>query len=214
MPYQEREGESKLNPGKDGLRFLRVILGTAFLYRPDRPLALLGGACLAAACALMVMPALYYLEHGAVLEWMIYRFIVSHLAGLAGFTLLSASYLTGRMTEIALRAKPRSAVTLLHRLMSHSFFWAIPFLLMLAGGMLVLPSFASLVQSGATYEHWSRFIAMSLLFSVAIILIVTRACDYVLDLLQDRLAYLELRRRAPETQPSEIGPDQTLVFVP
>ena len=37
MPYHEREGESKLSVGKDGLRFLRVILGAGFLYRPSRP---------------------------------------------------------------------------------------------------------------------------------------------------------------------------------
>lgn len=213
MPYKEREGESKLNPGKDGLRFLRVILEAAFLYRPDRPLALLGAACLAAACALMFMPTAYYLGHSAVLEWMIYRFIVGHLAILAGFILISASYLTGRMAEIALRAKPKSAVAYLHRLMSHPFFWTIPFLLMLTGGVLVLPSFTSLIRTGATYEHWSRFIAMSLLFSIAIILVVTRACDYVLDLLQDRLAYLESRRETAETTPSAIGPDEALLLV-
>src|SRR5579872_1936479 len=38
MPYREREGESKLRVGKDGLRFLKVILQSAFLYRPSRPL--------------------------------------------------------------------------------------------------------------------------------------------------------------------------------
>jgi hypothetical protein len=42
MPYHERAGESKLRVGKDGLRFLRVILGTAFLYRPSRPLNIAG----------------------------------------------------------------------------------------------------------------------------------------------------------------------------
>ena len=213
MPYKEREGESKLNPGRDGLRFLRVILEAAFLYRPDRPLALLGAACLASACALMAMPTAYYLGHGAVLEWMIYRFIVGHLAVLAGFVLLSASYLTGRMAEIALRAKPKSAISWLHRLMSHSFFWTVPFTLMFAGGLLVLPSFTSLIRTGATYEHWSRFIAMSLLFSTAIVVVVTQACDYVLDLLQERVAYLESRRVATEAAPSTIGPDGDLALV-
>ena len=36
MPYHEREGESKLRAGKDGLRFLKVILKTAVLFRPVR----------------------------------------------------------------------------------------------------------------------------------------------------------------------------------
>jgi glycosyltransferase involved in cell wall biosynthesis len=36
MPYDERVGESKLKAGKDGVQFLRVIIGTAFIYRPFR----------------------------------------------------------------------------------------------------------------------------------------------------------------------------------
>lgn len=36
MPYHERTGQSKLKVGKDGLRFLRIILETAALYRPVR----------------------------------------------------------------------------------------------------------------------------------------------------------------------------------
>ena len=56
-----------------------------------------------------------------------------------------------------------------------------------------MPSFLQLVRTGATYEHWSRFIAMSLCFSVAIILVTTRACDYILGLLEDRLDYLHVR---------------------
>lgn len=51
MPYHERVGESKLNAGKDGMRFLQIILKTALRYRPMRVsvlagtgLALLGSA--------------------------------------------------------------------------------------------------------------------------------------------------------------------------
>jgi fucose permease len=69
---------------------------------------------------------------------------------------------------------------------------------MFFGGLLVLPSFLELVRTGATYEHWSRFIAMSFLFSLAIILLTTRACDYILDLLESRLEFL--RRRTLERQ--------------
>ncbi len=40
MPYHERVGRSKLNVGKDGLRFLKIILETAAKYRPGRLAAL------------------------------------------------------------------------------------------------------------------------------------------------------------------------------
>ena len=66
---------------------------------------------------------------------------------------------------------------------------------MVAGGLLVLPSFFQLVRTGATYEHWSRFIAMSFLFSVAIILVTTRICDHILNLLGDRLDFLRTRKQ-------------------
>jgi hypothetical protein len=55
---------------------------------------------------------------------------------------------------------------------------------------LVAPSFVELVRTGATYEHWSRFIAASVLVSVSIILIVTRVLDYTIDLLEARMAFV------------------------
>src|SRR5438128_108236 len=77
MPYHEREGDSKLRVGKDGLRFLKVILEAALLYRPARPMAMLGLLWLGLAVVLMVFPTAYYVTHRSVQEWMIYRFVVS-----------------------------------------------------------------------------------------------------------------------------------------
>ena len=187
MPYHERQGESKLRVGKDGLRFLRVILEAAFLYRPARPLGILGLLSLAAAIGLMILPTAYYLRNHAVAEWMIYRFVVSHLAGASAGLLLSASYLTSRMVRITLSGSRRRPV---EKLFSSPWFWCAPLLLVVAGGLLVLPSFLELVRTGATYEHWSRFIAMTFLFAVALILAVTRAMDYVLTLIEQQLCYL------------------------
>jgi hypothetical protein len=192
MPYEERTGRSKLRVGKDGLRFLKVILEGAFLYRPARPLALAGGLCLAAAMALMAMPIGYYLNHHAVTEWMIYRFVVSHLVGISAALLLCASYLTDRIVQIALSNDSNHEVkrTAIGRLFDSGWFWAVPFALTGIGVALVIPSFLELVRTGATYEHWSRFIAMSFFCSLALILVVTRAIDYVLQLVAERLAYL------------------------
>ena len=197
MPYQERTGRSKLRVGKDGLRFLKVILEAAFLYRPSRPLALLGGLCMILAAGLMSMPTMYYLSHGAITEWMIYRFVVSHLIGTSAGLLFCASYLTNRMVRIALsdessnsEARGDRSRKLAERLFRGPWFWLVPVLLSSAGVALVIPSFIELVRTGATYEHWSRFIAMSFLCSLALILVVTRVIDYVLELVAERLAYL------------------------
>jgi len=193
MPYREREGQSKLRVVKDGLRFLRVIGEAAFLYRPSRPLGILGALFLLVAIALMAMPTAYYLAHRSVTEWMIYRFVVSHLVGTSACLLFCASYTTNRMVKISLsmRSSSQSLSDRLERFFASSWFWAVPVGLAGAGVALVIPSFLELVRTGATYEHWSRFIAMSFLCSVALTLVVTRGVDYVLNLLSARLQYLE-----------------------
>lgn len=42
ISYEERVGESKLRPLRDGLRFLRSIMETVLSYNPMRPLGILG----------------------------------------------------------------------------------------------------------------------------------------------------------------------------
>ena len=195
MSYEEREGKSKLRVGKDGLRFLKSILDMAFLYEPWRPLGVAAALSLAVAASLMVTPTIHYVRHRSLEEWMIYRFIVSHLAGTNAVLMLSAAYITGRIARIALFRKPRANV--LERLLGRPSFGLIPLGLMIAGGLLVLPSFLQLVRTGSIYEHWSRFIAMSFLFSAALILLTTWAMNYVLELLSDQLRYLRSLRQTP-----------------
>jgi glycosyltransferase involved in cell wall biosynthesis len=195
MPYHERSGESKLSVAKDGLRFLKVILEAAFLYRPSRPLGLLAVVLAVFAAALMWSPALYYFRNRSVAEWMIYRFLVSELAGIAACLCLSASYLTSRMTSIALSEESGGGERRWSaRLFQAQWFWAAPIGFCLVGGALVLASLLDLLATGMTYEHWSRYVAMSFCFAVAIILSVTRVIDYVLNLVDSRLEYLKVQR--------------------
>jgi glycosyltransferase involved in cell wall biosynthesis len=201
MPYEERVGASKLSVFKDGLRFLRVILQTAFLYRPSRPLNLVGAALFLTGALLMCPPALFYLQHRSVLEWMIYRFLVSSLAGTTGCLCFCGSLLASRITRIALgeevgRRRPSRVETFFRS----NWFWSVPGALALTGGGLVLGSFLQLLATGKTYEHWSRFIVMSFSFSLAVILLLTRAIDLLLDLVEDRVRY---RRQAILAQPVE-----------
>jgi hypothetical protein len=191
MPYHERQGASKLRIFKDGVRFLRVILEAALLYRPSRLLVLLGIACFALAVGLMTTPVLYYLQNRAVAEWMIYRFVVSSLAGTTACLLFCTSYLSTRILGITLRVKPedRKSQRPLAAFFSSRYFWLAPSVLIITGGALVLPSILERVTTGATYEHWSRYIAMSFFFSTAVILIVERILDYSLHLISERLSY-------------------------
>jgi hypothetical protein len=192
MPYHEREGESKLRIAADGVRFFKTIVNTTLLFRPSRPFGLLGGACLLAAAVLMLSPTLFYLKHGKVLEWMIYRFVVSHLLGFSGCLLLCSGYLCSRLVAISLAVSPprRSLQRFFRLFFSSPLFWATPIALAACGGILVLPSLLDLLATGKTYEHWSRFIAMSFLLSIAFVLVATKIIDHVLDLVSDRLDYL------------------------
>jgi len=190
MPYQERVGESKLRIFKDGLRFLRVIVEAAFLYRPSRPLNSLAVLLTGAAVILMFPPLVYYAQHRQVLEWMIYRFLVSHLLGTSACLCLCASYLSSQMARLALSSEIGNRVrSPLERFFSGGWFWVVVGLLFGFGSSLVLGSFLELLETGSTYEHWSRFIVMTFCFSTAIALLVTRSIDYVFKLLRERVRY-------------------------
>jgi hypothetical protein len=127
---------------------------------------------------------------------MIYRFVVSHLAGTLACLLFSASYLTKKMVKVALPDETQGQVrrNVLEWFFSSRLVWVVVPLLLVAGGLLVLPSFLELVRTGATYEHWSRFIAMSFCWSVAFIIIVTWMVDYTLGLISAQLAFMRTSR--------------------
>jgi glycosyltransferase involved in cell wall biosynthesis len=192
MPYHERSGRSKLHVIKDGLRFLRVIVEAALLYRPSRPFGFIGVVLLGTTFLLMVQPSLYYLGHRRVLEWMIYRFVVMDLATSSGVLLLCASYLLRRISQMALQLPAESLWfhSWMRAFLQRGWLWVAVIVLLAVATFLVTPSFLELVRTGATYEHWSRFIAASLCASVALILLVTRVFDYSLDLIGERLSYL------------------------
>ena len=190
MPYKERIGESKLRVLRDGARFLQVIMETVFLYRPARPLGLAAVTLLLAAIALMLPPLFYYLQHRKVLEWMIYRFLVSDLFGTSACLCFCASYLFGEMSEIALSEEiGNSRKSLSQRFFQGPWLWMVTGLLLLTGGSLVLGSFLQLLETGSTYEHWSRYVVMTFCFSTAITLMLTRGLDRVLRLFRERVRY-------------------------
>jgi glycosyltransferase involved in cell wall biosynthesis len=203
MPYHEREGESKLRLGRDTALFFRVILEAAFLYRPSRPLAVVGLVALAVASTWMMRPIVFYLEHHRVQEWMIYRFLVSHVLGTIAALLLCASYLTAKMVKIARPAGEGSPGNLWTRFLTSRLFWLVPVACFLVGGALVLASFLEVLRTGETYEHWSRFVAMSFFWSIGSIFAVTRVMDYVLNLLAAQLAYeRQVGRRRQDVPPA------------
>lgn len=198
MPYYEREGKSKLNVFRDGLRFLRIILEALFLYRPARPIALLGFVCAVIAMAIMARPVIHYWNTRTVDEWMIYRFIVGHLAATTAFLMFSLAMVSRRVVQITIGAEYGSVEPQgwLDRAFLSSFFWAVPGLLILIGIALVAPSILTTAAGRPLYEHWSRFIAMSFFFLVAIILLSARLITYFLHLVGEQLSYLRSQTKS------------------
>ena len=200
MPYNERSGESKLRVIKDGVRFLRVIVETALLYRPARLLYACGLAAILVALALMAEPTVHYLQRRAVAEWMIYRFVVSHMLATAGALLLCIGFLATRMVGIALSGEAfQQRLGGYRQLLYGAPFWCAIVLLLGVASLLVVRGFVQLATTGNVYEHWSRFIVMSGCLQLVIMLAVTRIADHVLTLLGERLAYLQ---RMPDTRPT------------
>jgi hypothetical protein len=206
IPYHERAGRSKLHVVRDGFRFLRVIAEAALLYRPFRPLALFGIACAVVAIGLIAMPVMYYLHHRSVAEWMIYRFVVSSLMATSACLLLTSAYLVRKIVAIVLSDGTDPPGGRLPRRLNGFLFWSVPTLLLVVGIGLVMPSLIELVRSGSTYEHWSRFIAMSCLASCALILVIARIVDYCLELLAARVAYLRSTAASDDTDVSDQRP--------
>ena len=189
MPYHERVGESKLRVLTDGMRFLRVIMEAAFLYRPSRPMILFGMVCAAIAAAIMASPIFYYIEHKSVQEWMIYRFLVSNLLGTIAILSGCAAYLAKQMTRIAIGKEIGERSSLVDYFFKGWSSWLIPIALIASGSLLVMGSFLDWWTTGHTLEHWSRFIVMTFCFSTAISILLTKGIDVVLSLLRDRVEY-------------------------
>ncbi len=192
MPYHERAGESKLRPIRDGLRFLRVIVQTAMLYCPARPLNLIASALLVLTAIMLIRPAAHYFAHRTIEEWMIYRFLVGELLSTVAVTIGCVGYLGSKAADIALTDDPAA-----HRyhgatgwLFRSKWVWAVPLALVGAGGLFVAEAVGSWTATGQVTLHWSRFVAMMSCLSVAATITVTKVVDYCLNLLADRLAYL------------------------
>jgi glycosyltransferase involved in cell wall biosynthesis len=206
MPYHERAGESKLRVAKDGLRFLRVILQAALLYRPARPLGIAGAVFFLIAAALMLEPSSYYFTHRMVQPWMIYRFLVSDLCGTAACLFFCGSYLSDQIVSVTLSSEVRARdQKWTARFFRSPWFWTVPALFTAIGVALVLSSVIERLRTGGTYEHWSRYVVMTFWVSNALILSVARAIDYCMGMVRSRMHYLsvelplDLRPVEPET---------------
>ncbi len=189
MPYNERVGESKLSVIKDGIRFLRVIMEAAFLYRPSRPMILFGAFCGLLAVLLMASPVLYYIQNRSLEETMIYRILVSNLLATIAVLSMCTAYLAKQMTKVAIGQEIGDTRSLVDIFFAGVGSWIVAVFLLGLGLVLVVNSFFERWTTGHTLEHWSRFVAMTFCLTTGITILLTKGVDKVLTLLRDRVHY-------------------------
>jgi len=188
VPYHEREGESKLRAGKDGIRFLRVILKTAVLFRPYRLLGLAAVPFLAAAVALLALPAIDWVRDG---QWPSGVRGAQAAAGGVLLTavalLLCAGYLAGRIVEVVFQVRNDGwSYGWLRRTIGLRWFWAIPIGLAAAG-------IAAGLVGGLSRGGGRGLFTMVVLGSAAVLAAVTRLLDRFVDVVEQRLRYERAR---------------------
>jgi glycosyltransferase involved in cell wall biosynthesis len=196
ISYKERVGASKLNPFSDGLRFLRSILWTAALYNPLGIFGTIGAVMLALAVIMGIPPTMYYLQHRALQEDMIYRLFAVLILSVAGANVLAFG-LTCRSVIGFLPSRRRPRGEPLRR-------WrgglaGAGMLMVLAGLSLMAPAILEWLRTRQITSHWSYFAAGGTLVLTGLQL----STWFVLIVILSELAEREARthrdmRRAPD----------------
>lgn len=183
MPYDERQGRSKLSVIKDGIRFLRVILSTAFLYIPFRFFAV-PGLFMVMVSFILVSPVFKdYIVTGRVEEWAFYRLFVSVILFLTGLN----SFIFGLVAHnfsCLIRNRDYKSIGSLSRVFNRVMKrFALPAgVLLIGAGVLVnREAFVSYFLYGKIYLHWSRVVFGGLLIMTG----VTAFFYYMLYILLD-----------------------------
>jgi glycosyltransferase involved in cell wall biosynthesis len=160
MPYQERTGASKLRVFGDGVRFLRVIVQTALMYRPFRFLGLFGVLLLLVALALGIYPIGYYLSNRRIEEWMVYRLVTVLAASTCGTSLIAVGLLAQQTVSLVHADFARAT-----RISRLAFRYVAPLsgLLVLAGVALNLNSVLEYFRTGQVTQHWIYVLTGALL---------------------------------------------------
>jgi glycosyltransferase involved in cell wall biosynthesis len=156
IPYKERVGRSKLNPLKDGIRFLRSILWTALLYDPQRFFGTLGLVMLALAVILGIGPSIYYLQNRHLQEDMIYRLFAVLILSVAGVNLLAFGVTCQAILGLLpARRRPSPAVSRPWR----GKLAGLGVIMIVFGLALMTPAALEWIATRQITSHWSYFAA-------------------------------------------------------
>jgi glycosyltransferase involved in cell wall biosynthesis len=188
ITYKERVGRSKLNPLKDGIRFLRSILWTALLYDPQRFFGSFGVGLLVVAFILGLGPTIYYLQNRSLQEDMIYRLFAVLILSVAGVNIfafgLTCQAILGLLPA---RRRPPPVVPRPWR----GKLAGIGVLMVLVGGGLMTPALFEWLATRHITSHWSYFAAGGMLVLMGLGL----ATWFVLLMILEELTTRDARAR-------------------
>jgi hypothetical protein len=206
MPYAERVGDSKLSVARDGVRFLVSIVRAAAIYRPSRPLLLIGALFAVLGLALGAGPSIYWLRHRSLEEWMIYRVLAALLCATGAALFGSAAVVAEQIASIAHgRPVARRGITgFAARLMSRRAGIALAALLVAIATAVSAPGIVEYVTSGHVYMHWSRVVLSSLLTVLALTLATTLFLTETIDLIRAQRSARESLRPPDRVRPGRV----------
>jgi hypothetical protein len=186
MPYAERVGDSKLSVLRDGVRFLLSIGRAAAIYRPARPLLLVAGVLAAGALAVGLGPSLFWLRHGRLEEWMIYRILLALLLGTGTALGVSTAVVADQIASIAhgRPATTQGVTGLLRRHLGRRGALAAAGVLVAAAVAICWPGIVEYATTGHVLMHWSRAVLASLLVVLAMTLTSTVILSETIDLIR------------------------------
>lgn len=173
MPYEERVGESKLNPLKDGVRFLRVIIEMAVQYSPS---FFFNGVSLGLVIVAVVLsiPVFQFLVAGTALEpWIFYRLLTAFVLFIAGVVTFCAGqvakgflriiHYSGDIDIIKEKISFSEKILVRHGLLAG-------FIALIISIVILYNPFLELIQTGEMTTSWTQFMAGQLFFIQAFIL--------------------------------------------
>ena len=191
MPYDEREGESKLHVLKDGIRFLKVIFTAAFLYRPQIIFNSIASGFLLFSLCLMFEPIDHYLSQKRVEEWMIYRFITAESLSIFAFFMFCSSFILHNTIWLSMSNDIKNNKTkgVIYSFFNSKYSTFVSLLCVIVGIGLVWKSISDRILTGYTHEHWSRYIGFSFFVLTGCIILITKWINWVLSLVKDKIEY-------------------------
>lgn len=194
MPYHEREGQSKLSVGKDGVRFLKVILQSAFLYRPARFLAPPAILLSVVAFACGIGPTLSYLRYRTVSTSAVPLLLLTTLSLTAGALLASAAYLCERLVIALLPLRRRRAILpKLMEFVSSQWFWTVPTLFLMAGVVLLARAWTT------PTTRMADILAAVVCLVLGMVLGITRILNQYIAVIQNRVRQPLVKEIARDT---------------